>query len=92
MTSIITRLGKPTGAVTGMLYGMRRAYLPLDQITQYLVLASPALAEYKDLYQRPEEKKKEEKPIQDYKDITEEDALKCIKERDANITLDKSQN
>lgn len=91
MTSIIQRIDTATFAVENVWGKMEDSYIPLDQEIQYLVLASPVLAEYKDKFQRPEEKKKEIKPIQEYKDLTEEDALKCIKERDAAITLDNPQ-
>lgn len=91
MTPVSSRIGRTALVVERLLNEMKTSYIPLDQTTQYLVLASPVLAEYKDKFQRPEEKKKEVKPIQEYKDLTEEDALKCIKERDASIVLDNPQ-
>lgn len=61
---------------------------PVDQIKQYLILSSPALEQYKSGFER-EEKVEKQKPLSDYKNITEQEALKKIKSRNSSIKIER---
>lgn len=61
---------------------------PIDQIKQYLILSSPALEPFKENFER-EEKVEKQKPLSDYKDITEEEALREIRSRSGFIRVER---
>lgn len=61
---------------------------PIDQIKQYLILSSPALEPFKENFER-EEKVEKQKPLSDYKDITEEEALREIRSRNSFIRVER---
>jgi hypothetical protein len=58
----------------------RKARKSVEQIKQYLILSSPALAQFKARFKQ-DAKKEKELPLSDYKNLTEEEANKKIQWR-----------
>lgn len=68
---------------------MRNSQHQIDLMKQYLILASPSLEGYKKGFKREEVIEKQKAP-EDYKDITEEAALKEIRERKSYYVFEAS--
>jgi hypothetical protein len=58
----------------------RKARKSVEQIKQYLILSSPALAQFKDRFKQ-DAKEEKELSLSDYKNLTEEEANQKIQWR-----------